>query len=111
MSEENKDLGDNVFDSTNGKTIAIIAHLTLIGWIIAIIMNSSNKTEIGSFYIRQMLGIWLLIIVLSFVPVVNFVAWLFGAVLWIISFIGAFNENKKPIFLVGEHFQNWFKGI
>jgi hypothetical protein len=128
MSEEKKDFGDKAeeaakdfkedvnkaFDPANpesGKTVAIIAHLTFIGWIIAIIMNSSNKTEIGSFYIRQTLGIFLLLIVTSFIPLINLVGWLLGVVLWIISLIGSINGNQKPVFLVGEYFQNWFKSL
>ena len=43
-----------------GKGVAIIAHLWWVGWIIALLMNSSNKTELGSFYIRQNLGFFLL---------------------------------------------------
>lgn len=128
MSEEKKDLGDkaeeaakefkedvkDAFDPKNpdsGKTVAIIAHLTLIGWIIAIIMNSSNKTEIGSFYIRQILGIFLLGFVLGIIPVINLIAWIFPVILWIISLIGAINGKQKPVFLVGEYFQNWFKSL
>ncbi|WP_108424042.1 hypothetical protein [Flagellimonas amoyensis] len=128
MSEEKKDLGDkaeeaakefkedvkDTFDPKNpdsGKTVAIIAHLTLIGWIIAIIMNSSNKTAIGSFYIRQILGIFLLGFVLGIIPIVNLIAWIFPFILWIMSLIGAINGNQKPVFLVGEHFQNWFKSL
>lgn len=128
MSEEKKDFGDKAeeaakefkedvkqaFDPSNpesGKTVAIIAHITLIGWIIAIIMNSSNKTELGSFYIRQVLGIFLILFVISFIPVLNFLGWLFGAILWIVSLIGAINGNQKPVFLVGETFQNWFKSL
>ena len=45
---------------SDGKNVAIISHLWLLGWIIALVMNSTNKTEIGSFYIRQMLGLALL---------------------------------------------------
>ncbi|WP_241243837.1 YtxH domain-containing protein [Flagellimonas beolgyonensis] len=128
MSEEKKDFGDKAeeaakefkedvkqaFDPSNpesGKTVAIIAHITLIGWIVAIIMNSSNKTELGSFYIRQVLGIFLILFVISFIPVLNFLGWLFCAILWIISLIGAINGNRKPVFLVGETFQNWFKSL
>ena len=44
----------------NGKTIAIISYITLIGWIIALIMHNNNKTELGAYHIRQMLGIMLL---------------------------------------------------
>ena len=49
-----------VLNDGGGKGIAIISHLWWIGWIIALIMNNSNKTELGSFYIRQTLGICLL---------------------------------------------------
>ncbi|MCR9226738.1 MAG: YtxH domain-containing protein [Flavobacteriaceae bacterium] len=128
MSEEKKDFGDKAeeaakdfkedvnkaFDPANpdsGKTVAIVAHLTIIGWIIALIMNSSNKTEIGSFYIRQTLGIGLLGIVLGIIPIINFIAWIFPLILWIVSLIGAINGNKKPVFLVGEYFQDWFKSL
>lgn len=128
MSEEKKDFGDKAedaakdfkedvnkaFDPTNpdsGKTVAIIAHLTFIGWIIAIIMNSSNKTEIGSFYIRQTLGIFLILVVTSFIPFINLIGWLLGLVLWIISLVGSINGTQKPVFLVGEYFQDWFKSL
>jgi hypothetical protein len=105
---------NKAFDPSNpesGKTVAIIAHLTLIGWIIAIIMNSSNKTEIGSFYVRQVLGIFLVGFVIGIIPVVNLIGWIFPLVLWIISLVGSINGNQKPVFLVGEYFQTWFKGL
>ena len=41
----------------DGKTVAIIAYITLIGWIIALVMNNGNKTVLGSYHIRQSLGI------------------------------------------------------
>ncbi len=52
--------------SKDGKNVAIIAHLTLIGWVIALIMNNGNKTELGSFYIRQVLGIIILALGIRF---------------------------------------------
>jgi len=95
----------------SGKTVAIIAHLTVVGLIIAYFMNSSNKTEIGSFYIRQMVGITLLGFVLGLIPVANLIAWIFPFVLWIISLVGAFGGEQKKVFLVGDYFQDWFKGL
>ncbi|APY09635.1 hypothetical protein BWZ20_08075 [Winogradskyella sp. J14-2] len=89
----------------------MIAHITIIGWIIAIIMNSSNKTELGSFYIRQVLGIILLGIVLGLIPVINFFAWILPFAMWIMSLIGSLSGKKKPVFLLGEQFQDWFKGL
>ena len=43
----------------DGKTKAIIAHIYWIGWVIALIINSNQKDEISSFYLRQFLGIFL----------------------------------------------------
>ncbi|MBX2829283.1 MAG: hypothetical protein KTR22_14045 [Flavobacteriaceae bacterium] len=103
--------------SDNGKTVAIISYLTLIGWIIALIMNNSDKTELGSFHIRQMLGIMLIAVALSVVSQVlgiGIVAWVIQIallVLWILGFIGALQGEKKPIPVLGEQFQEWFKGI
>ena len=93
-----------------GKGVAIIAHLWWIGWIIALIMNNSNKTELGSFYIRQTLGIFLLSF-FSFIPIIGWVIGLVTVVLWILSFIGAIAENQKPLPLIGDKFQEWFKSL
>lgn len=97
---------------SDGKNVAIIAHMTLIGWIIALVMNSSYKTEYGSFYIRQMLGL-LLLGVLSFIPIpfVNFIIWILVIVLWVMSLISALGGTKKPVFLLGSQFQEWFKAF
>ena len=47
--------------SEQGRMRAIIAHITLIGWIIALVMSTDNsKDKYASFYIRQMLGIVLI---------------------------------------------------
>lgn len=96
---------------SDGKNVAIIAHITIIGWIIALVMNGSNKTELGSYYIRQVLGIMLLGIVLSIIPVINFFAWILPFAMWIMSLVGSLSGEKKPVFLLGEQFQDWFKGL
>ena len=96
---------------SEGKNVAIIAHITIIGWIIAVIMNGSNKTELGSFYIRQMLGIVLVGVVCGLIQVINLIAWILPVVMWIMSLIGALSGKKKPVFLLGNQFQDWFKGL
>ena len=95
---------------SDGKNVAIIAHITLIGWIIALVMNSSNKTEFGSFYIRQMLGLGLLMFV-SWIPVIGWVFGLVVMVAWVMSIISALGGEMKPTFLFGKQFQEWFKGL
>ncbi len=96
---------------SDGKNVAIIAHITLIGWIIALVMNNGAKSELGSFYIRQMLGLMLFAIVLSFIPIVGWILNLGMLVLWIISLIGALGGEKKLTPGIGQFFQDWFKGI
>ncbi|WP_372752871.1 DUF4870 domain-containing protein [Mariniflexile sp.] len=96
---------------SDGKNIAIIAHITLIGWIIAFVMNNNIKNEFASFYIRQMLGLMLAALVCSFVPVLGWILNLAMLALWIISFIGAFEGQKKLVPILGEYFQDWFKSL
>lgn len=95
----------------DGKTKAIVAHITWIGWVIALVVNSSEKDEIASFYIRQLLGLYLFGIVISFIPLVNIVGWIVTLVFWIMSLIGAINGEQKELPVVGKYFQDWFKGI
>lgn len=128
MSEENKDFGDKAeeaarefkddvkktFDPQNpdsGKTVAIIAHITVIGWIVALIMNSQNKTEFGSYYIRQTLGIWILGFILGIIPVIGCFAFIICVVLIIISLVNAANDKMVPIVGLGTYFQDWFKSL
>ena len=44
-------------DKISGKAKAIIAHITLIGWIVALVLNMQKRDSYASFYIRQYLGI------------------------------------------------------
>ena len=96
----------------DGKNVAIIAHITLIGWIIALVMNGGDKkSEFASFYIRQMLGLMLTSVVLSFVPIIGWFANLAIIILWVMSLIGALSGEKKETPAVGAYFQDWFKSL
>ncbi len=95
----------------NSKTVAILAHITFLGWIIAIILNSQHKTELGSFYIRQMLGIFLSIFILIFIPIIGWIAIILMAILWLISLINAINDKLTPVPVIGSLFQSLFKGM
>ncbi len=100
-----------------GKTIAIISHLWVIGLVIAYIMNLNKKNYFASFYIRQMIGLNILqflngAIIYQYFG--NTIGWIVGMllfVLWIVSFIGAIQGEEKETPVVGEHFQNWFRGV
>ena len=102
--------------ASDGKTTAIVSYLTLIGLIIAIVMNSSNKNSFASYHIRNMIGVCLTGIVLvgldRFLP--GFIIWplqIALAILWVIGFIGAIQEEEKEIPIVGKYFQDWFRSV
>ena len=105
-------------------TVALLAYITIIGFIIAIVMHSSKKTTLGSFHLRQVLGlivtglvIWIPCLIISLIPFVNFImilVWpLLGLsllVLWVMGLIAAINGQQKPMPVVGEYYQKWFAG-
>lgn len=99
----------------NGKTIAIVSHLTLIGWIIAFVVNRDKKDPLASFYNRQVLGIFILGLAFSILSTIIGKIALIGSlavfVLWIISIINAAGEKMAPLPVVGPLFQDWFKSL
>ena len=98
------------------KTKSIVAHLTLVGWIIALVMNQSDKGPNTSFYLRQMLGITVLGLVgwllgMTPVPFLSLAFSILVLILWILSLVSALSGQQKPLPVVGEMFQQWFKSI
>ena len=99
------------------KKIAIIGYFTIIGCVIAMIMNSEKMYPFASFHNRQALGIFLLFFALGY-PVSYFDSWtissafyLFFFILWIYGFIGALQYEQREVPLLGKLFQRLFKGI
>jgi uncharacterized membrane protein len=103
----------------NGKTIAIVSYLNLIGWIIAIYFQSKAvvKENIASFHLRQSLGIMLTAFVggIAFSLVgIDFLTKVFLMmilILWIIGLVSAIQGTEKPIPIIGDYFQDWFKTV
>ena len=98
------------------KTKSIVAHLTLIGWVIALVMNQSDKGENTSFYLRQNLGLTVIAIAGSVIgmftlSIISTIVSIAVAVLSVLSLLGALSGEKKPSPVVGDMFQQWFKGL
>ncbi|RRJ91434.1 hypothetical protein [Flavobacterium macacae] len=100
-----------------GKTIAIVSHLSIIGTIIAIVMNNDKKNTFATFHIRQTLGIFLLFFALGY-PVGLFDDWMISSslyififILWAYSFVSALQGQMNLIPLLGSFFQKFFKNI
>lgn len=100
-----------------GKTTAIISYITWIGTIIAFIMNNDKRNSFAAFHIRQMIGLSIFSLVNTFIIARYGGVWASGIVglvlfvLWIIGFVGAIQGEEKKVPLVGDLFQDWFKGI
>ena len=100
-----------------GKTIAIISYITIIGTLIAFIMNQNKHNYFASFHIRQALGVFLTGVIVSFIQRFTHFDW-FDAILgigvfilWIIGLIGAIQGEEKRVPLLGDQFQEWFRNI
>ena len=128
---------NNISTTDNGKNVGIISYITIIGWLIAYFgMHQSNKTELGSYQLRQTLLLHIVSFLVSWILGMIFAAIFFSTVtsgglaggwfglvginwiirlifiiLWLIGFIGAVNGEKKPIPIIGEKAQTLFKGI
>jgi len=111
---------------------AIVSYLWWIGWIISYFaLYKDNKNEFTTFHIRQSLGVHITSIAVIVIGVIigvlfgiiharffyglgNLLDWvlrLLILVMMIMGLISASQGEKKPLPVVGEMFQNWFKGI
>lgn len=114
----------------DGKTRAIVAHITWVGWLIAMIVNNEEKDELASYYLRQQLGLILTVIcysvgvfsimmVVGLIPFVNILMGLLVLLLnvvvgvgsfvcWLISLLGAISGEEREIPWLGKYYQQWF---
>ena len=64
-----------------GKTLAVIGYLTIIGSIIAYFLNNDKKNPFAAFHIRQGLGLCLMYMIFGFVTA-SFDSWLISIGFW-----------------------------
>lgn len=102
----------------DGKTTAIIAYISVIGLIIAIVLNNDKKNAFASFHIRQSLGLdiaSLIIGVLNIIPYIGWfafaVGWVLLFIMWIIGLVNALSGKAKPVPILGPKFEEWFRGV
>ncbi len=101
-----------------GKSIAILAYLTIIGLIVALAMNNEKKNSFASYHIRQSLGLLITGFAVSFVNIIPILGWIvsiFGfivlLILWITGLMQAVNGKEQPIPLLGNLYSKWFGNI
>lgn len=100
-----------------GKTLGLVAYLTLFGTLIAFFMNQDKRNPFTSFHIRQALGLGLLYIMIAFVissldsMMISMSFWIFFSVLYLYGLFGAITGKMNRIPLLGDVFQSLFKNI
>lgn len=101
-----------------GKTTAIIAYLTLIGLVVALVLNMEKKNTFAAFHIRQSLGLMLTGLAVSFVSWIPFLGWLVAIVamvvlliMWVSGLLNALNGREKPMPILGAKYIEWFKTL
>ncbi len=108
----------------NAKTMAIVAYITLIGWIIALVTynGDAQKPSLTRFHLRQAFGLivmsfalyivlLMLVFIIPFLALVLWLLWIGILVLWIIGLVNAANEQEKPLPIIGEFFDKTFTFI
>lgn len=101
-----------------GKTMAIVAYLTIIGLVIALVMNGDKKNSYAKFHIRQSLGLMLTSLAVSMVSWVPFLGWIVGILaffvllfMWVTGLLNAINGKEKALPILGIKYNEWFKSI
>ncbi len=97
-----------------GKTLALVSYIWLIGIVIAYYLNNDKKNPFVYFHVRQSLGLWLTLwavglVISNFDLITLSIAfWIFFGVLFIYAFTTASSGKKYPVPLVGEFYQKIF---
>jgi uncharacterized membrane protein len=97
------------------KTVAIVAYLTLIGFVVAVVIHGSKKTRLGAYHLRQALGLMLTGMACGIIGMIPILGWILIFplmlclfVLWIIGLMAAAGGQLKPVPVLGAHYQKWF---
>lgn len=105
-------------ESTSDNNMAIIAYITIIGLIIAFVMNKDKKEAFANYHIKQSLGLALTGLALGIISVIPFLGWIIYIVgilgllyMWIMGLMNAINEKEQPVPFLGEKFNEWFKNL
>jgi uncharacterized membrane protein len=100
-----------------GKTLGVVAYLTLFGTLISFFMNQDKNNPFTSFHTRQALGLGLMYLMIAFVVSsfdsmnISMAFWLFFSILYLYGLFGAITGKMNKIPLLGDVFQNIFKNI
>jgi uncharacterized membrane protein len=109
---------NNTAITNEGKNTAIIAYITIIGLIIAFVMNTDKKNEFAKYHIKQSLGLALTGLGLGLIGMIPILGWIINIIgifvllfMWIMGLVNAINGQEKPVPILGDKYLEWFKNL
>jgi|SRR5690606_1928955 len=104
--------------ANEGKNIAMISYITIIGLIIAFVMNNDKKNEFARFHIKQSLGLaltGLALGIIGMIPILGWIIYILGIFvliyMWIIGLMNAINSKRIVVPFLGDKYAEWFKNL
>ncbi|PKP27028.1 MAG: hypothetical protein CVU03_00315 [Bacteroidetes bacterium HGW-Bacteroidetes-2] len=104
--------------ANEGKNIAMIAYITIIGLIIAFVMNNEKKNEFARFHIKQSLGLALTGLALGIIGMIPILGWIINILgifvllyMWIVGLMNAINGKQNTVPFLGDKYVEWFKNL
>ncbi|APQ17576.1 hypothetical protein [Maribacter hydrothermalis] len=101
-----------------GKKIATIAYITIIGLIIAFVMNNEKKDAFASYHIRQSVGLAATGLALGIIGMIPIIGWIINILgifvllyMWVMGLMNAINGKETPVPFLGEKYKEWLKNI
>lgn len=105
----------------DNKTLAIVAYITLIGWLVSYFKGKEKANNLLKYHLRQSLGLLIVsiiinvllnivVVILPSLSILMYVSILFF-VLLVIGIINAANEVEKPLPIIGKMFEGKFAFI
>lgn len=117
-TKSNLAAGEATVTNEEAKRIAIISYITIIGLVIAFVMNNEKKQDFASYHIRQSIGLCATGLALGIIGIVPILGWIINIIgifvllfMWIMTLVNAINGREKPAPLLGKHYETWFGGI
>ncbi|AHF91977.1 hypothetical protein OpiT1DRAFT_00497 [Opitutaceae bacterium TAV1] len=96
--------------SSEDKTVAIVSYITLIGFIVAIVLHSKNKTQLGAYHLRQML-MFIIASLFVAIPFIGLIWMLVLLVLWVMGLIAAAQGKMTPMPIIGKLAIKFFPNV
>ena len=92
--------GDNIVIS-----VSVISYFTLIGWLVAMVINDKHQSSLVSFHLRQSLGLIITGAILALIPLIGWVLNIAVVIIWFVAIFSAIQGQVYKVPLLGNFYQ------